>query len=427
MSTKNEVRDYILVANGGAELRVSADGSVDVNALRDGLEIDQNEFEEACRVLRLTAEQRLAMVDDITRHHRWRYGNTFITIGAARTWDDLFAQARREQEVEIGDCVLRMENGVGILLGKARLSAGSPGKQALVGVAIAPAVVLRQVAEAERVYFNVSCSSRSWLGELGMCLRYIQSGLGETAKDMEVRQDSVFLVLVREPLAKRKPATPEDAAYLNADPKFIGKTFEKCDEDGVPAAQAAEVVAAAAGVSIPGSLPTSDYIRGPQIQFGHKWNEETGRLEFYSHQLTKEESAARFEETKAKLLASDDCEQYRHHQGKTFVGMGGGSTVVEVLSFLKDRKLDNLILAYVQGLAPSLVRITTGKTTTDAIQRRVTIYVDKDDFVKKIEQEFPVGYGCGHDVELVRKYGKEAKPTGNVIGNFSAISKVDFR
>jgi hypothetical protein len=65
--------------------------------------------------------------------------------------------------------------------------------------------------------------------------------------------------------------------------------------------------------------------------------------------------------------------------------------VIEVLSFLKGRKWDEIALAYVHALRPSSIRVTTGAIKLDASKWRVTVYVDNDDTIRGIEQEVEVG------------------------------------
>lgn len=68
-----------------------------------------------------------------------------------------------------------------------------------------------------------------------------------------------------------------------------------------------------------------------------------------------------------------------------------GYTIIKVLEFLEGRKLSEQVLDFIHALRPSCIRITEGYTTCDAMLWRVTIYVDKDDIVRSIQQEVEVG------------------------------------
>lgn len=146
-----------------------------------------------------------------------------------------------------------------------------------------------------------------------------------------------------------------------------------------------------------------------------------------------------------KLTAVDDCEPYVSTQGKTFQEPGShGYTTIPVLEFLWGMPLCNAVMAYVCGLRPSKVRITSGECTTDACPQRVTIFVKpKNDQVAKlggaldqflvesIDQEINVGYSCGADVDMIRRAiqeGREppAKRYDGPIGHASALSQADF-
>ncbi len=86
-----------------------------------------------------------------------------------------------------------------------------------------------------------------------------------------------------------------------------------------------------------------------------------------------------------------------------------GWTVIEVLSFLWGRKLDEVVMAYVHALRPSYVRITNGGMTLDARTWRVTIVVDDKNFVKRITQEvsvtLPTGVAHGEALGQALQHG----------------------
>lgn len=156
------------------------------------------------------------------------------------------------------------------------------------------------------------------------------------------------------------------------------------------------------------------------------------RIEFYAYermpggQEDKDELAA----LSAKLKSDDDVKQYYHMQGKPLEHCGTqGCTSVEVLHFLKGLKLTNLVLAYVYGLHPSLIRVSTGVWTCDAYTDRVSITVDEDDVVQKIEQEMSVGYGCGYDVDQClaeARSGRVPRASSGCIGHTSGLARIDF-
>ena len=68
-----------------------------------------------------------------------------------------------------------------------------------------------------------------------------------------------------------------------------------------------------------------------------------------------------------------------------------GYTVISVLDFLKGRPWDEIALGYVHSLRPSSIRVTPGECTLDANLWRVTVYVNKNDTIRNIEQEVEVG------------------------------------
>jgi len=94
-----------------------------------------------------------------------------------------------------------------------------------------------------------------------------------------------------------------------------------------------------------------------------------------------------------------------------------GYAVVEVLNFLKGRRLDNIALNYIHSVRPSRIRIVpmNGGITCDAITWRVTVYTAKPNsleidnetpLIKRIEQEVQVGcvgYKHAHDLHCALK------------------------
>ncbi|MDG7000371.1 MAG: hypothetical protein JRN15_14820 [Nitrososphaerota archaeon] len=68
-----------------------------------------------------------------------------------------------------------------------------------------------------------------------------------------------------------------------------------------------------------------------------------------------------------------------------------GYLSLPVLEFLNGKLWDDIALSFVHSLHPTSIRVTHGTQTLDARVGRVTIIVDKDDFIKRITQEVEVG------------------------------------
>lgn len=134
-----------------------------------------------------------------------------------------------------------------------------------------------------------------------------------------------------------------------------------------------------------------------------------------------------------KLIQNTDVSEYRGECGKVYdKPYGGGYTHIEVLPEFKGQKLSDLVLAYVHGLRPSMIRVTKGVYTLDARTNRVTIDVDANDVIQKITQEISVAYGSGDHVQRVRDcVTRGIDPTqlpgrGGVIGHTAGLARVDF-
>lgn len=158
------------------------------------------------------------------------------------------------------------------------------------------------------------------------------------------------------------------------------------------------------------------------------------QLEFYAWQ---EQGGADVDLTKTveKLLSDDDCKPYFSSQGEYFIApTSHGCTTIPVLEFLWGLPLNNLVLAYVNGLIPGRVRITEGECTADCSGQRVTIFVKKAEdgkyVVRRIDQEVAVSYSCGSDVDQVLRYlkegGEKPKTRSTVFGHTKGIEKADF-
>lgn len=91
-----------------------------------------------------------------------------------------------------------------------------------------------------------------------------------------------------------------------------------------------------------------------------------------------------------------------HHMVAYEKPQSRGFQSIEVLSFLKGKKWDEIALAYVNAVRPSCIRVTTGMCTLDGRTWRVTVIVDENDIIKKITQEVEVGLpeGISHGEHL---------------------------
>jgi len=131
-----------------------------------------------------------------------------------------------------------------------------------------------------------------------------------------------------------------------------------------------------------------------------------------------------------RLKEKDDAEYYKGGNGKRLEHCGcEGVTSIEVLEFLKGLPYDNLIVAWLYSLHPSVIRVSYGEVCCDSYRDRVTVWLNADDTVQKITQEVTVGYGCGYDIEQIteaRKRGSEPVPFSGVIGNTKGLERVDF-
>ena len=117
-----------------------------------------------------------------------------------------------------------------------------------------------------------------------------------------------------------------------------------------------------------------------------------------------------------KLAQNDDVFPYtQEHNGKYYTSPSciEGSTTIDVLEFLKGMPLDNLALAYIHTLRPSVLRISTdGGICTDSWTWRVTVFMEPTIFkspfmeyklehmaINRIEQEVAIPYACGADID----------------------------
>lgn len=93
---------------------------------------------------------------------------------------------------------------------------------------------------------------------------------------------------------------------------------------------------------------------------------------------------------------------YLSTSGNRYVGPDRrGYTSIPVLPQLWGEPWNEIALAYVHALRPSLVRVVHAEETTDAVCWRVTVYL-KGERIESIEQEVEVGLpeDCQHGSAL---------------------------
>ena len=67
------------------------------------------------------------------------------------------------------------------------------------------------------------------------------------------------------------------------------------------------------------------------------------------------------------------------------------SLSIPILEFLTGKPWGAIALAYVHGMHPSCIRVTTGIMTLDAWRDRVTVLIDEHGIIEKITQQIEVG------------------------------------
>lgn len=117
------------------------------------------------------------------------------------------------------------------------------------------------------------------------------------------------------------------------------------------------------------------------------------------------------EELDQQLAGTDDCQPYLEaYNGLPFQRAGsGGFSTMTVLPQLTGQPFDHLALAWIHALRPSSLRVSRdGCVCTDARCNRVTVFLDTQGKIERIEQEVEVGYGCGADINGAtrRRLGK---------------------
>lgn len=123
-------------------------------------------------------------------------------------------------------------------------------------------------------------------------------------------------------------------------------------------------------------------------------------LEFFTYEVV-ERTMLRDDyyqlDLEAKLQATDEIDKYRGAQGSWYKRPSDhtGYMTIPVLDFLIGAPCNNLVLAFIHGLHPTQIRVTSGEVTTDSMHGRVTVRVDKDNKIEGIEQEIVCAYSCG--------------------------------
>jgi hypothetical protein len=105
--------------------------------------------------------------------------------------------------------------------------------------------------------------------------------------------------------------------------------------------------------------------------------------------------------------ATDDADQYLHTWGKAYElsSYALGQCDLPVLRELWGTPWNNFALGLCHSLRPSMLRVTTGETKSDARLYRVTVYLEQDGrTISRIEQEVDVGlYGCRYGADVQSK------------------------
>jgi hypothetical protein len=109
--------------------------------------------------------------------------------------------------------------------------------------------------------------------------------------------------------------------------------------------------------------------------------------------------------------------------------MSMGSTSLPVLQQLWGTPWCNAAANFLPALRPSCVRVTRGEVTLDAVNWRVTVYLNDDNTISRIEQEVEVGlvgFRNGHDASNYFAGNHEAleAPQSNVVINPRALNSL---
>jgi hypothetical protein len=160
---------------------------------------------------------------------------------------------------------------------------------------------------------------------------------------------------------------------------------------------------------------------------------DSHRLEFFAWETIGggPEEGAELKALAERLRLKTDADKYRDLQGVDYQeSTVEGYTVLPVLPDLWGMPLNDLVMAYVASLRPSCVRVSRGTVTLNARKWRVTIFVDAEDKVERIEQEVGVGYGSGDEVGRclrAAKAGAEPRAGSGCVGNTASLARVDLQ
>ena len=104
-----------------------------------------------------------------------------------------------------------------------------------------------------------------------------------------------------------------------------------------------------------------------------------------------------------------------------------GRTSIEVLPFLVGKPWNNLAINGIRSLRTDEIRVTKGGVNLDSRAWRVTVHLNQDDTIRKIEQEVEVGLiGCyhGHHLDIVTKDPNYQGEPPRAFFNPEAVSKL---
>jgi len=108
-----------------------------------------------------------------------------------------------------------------------------------------------------------------------------------------------------------------------------------------------------------------------------------------SFEKAKQKKDELLEQWRSELKTPDE---YRSDHMVDFIEpIENSSTTIDVLQHIWGKKWGITALNYLYALRPSSVRVTRGEIKADARTWRVTVYVDDEDIIQKIEQEVAVG------------------------------------
>ena len=86
-----------------------------------------------------------------------------------------------------------------------------------------------------------------------------------------------------------------------------------------------------------------------------------------------------------------------------------GHTVIPILPELTGKLWDKRALAFVLAMNPSKIRVTTGSISLDGAKNRITIIVNEDGIIRRIEKEITIAlvdewrYGDDADVYFMKR------------------------